>query len=111
MGTFFSKWGKWILVIGLVFSVFSVSTAGQATAKETVINKQLQALMFVQLTRLLGKLLVGLRLIQNSKPSQKHQITGIDLVLKGKMATYLGNTSRPQLPHRHQNLQRQKLCK
>ncbi|EJB3552944.1 C39 family peptidase [Listeria monocytogenes] len=42
MGTFFSKWGKWILVIGLVFSVFSVSTAGQAAAaKETVINKQM----------------------------------------------------------------------
>lgn len=41
MGTFFSKWGKWILVLGLVFSVFSVSTAGQAAAKETVINKQM----------------------------------------------------------------------
>ncbi|ENY5687141.1 C39 family peptidase [Listeria monocytogenes] len=41
MGTFFSKWGKWILVIALVFSVFSVSTAGQAAAKETVINKQM----------------------------------------------------------------------
>ncbi|MBC8921763.1 SH3 domain-containing protein, partial [Escherichia coli] len=41
MGNSFSKWGKWILVLGLMFSVFSVSTAGQAAAKETVINKQM----------------------------------------------------------------------
>lgn len=94
MGTFFSKWGKWILVLGLVFSVFSVSTAGQAAAKETVINKQMvttASLMFVQLIRLLGKLLAGLRTIQSSKRLQKHRTTGIALALKGKTATYLGN--------------------
>lgn len=40
--------------------------------------------MFVQLIRLLGKLLVGLRAIQSSKRLLKHRITGIDLVLKEK---------------------------
>ncbi|MBF2599888.1 C39 family peptidase [Listeria seeligeri] len=41
MGAIFSKWGKLLLVLGLVFSVFSVSTIGHAATKETVINKQM----------------------------------------------------------------------
>lgn len=41
MGDFFSKWGKMLLVLGLVLSIFSVSTTGQAAVKETVINKQM----------------------------------------------------------------------
>ncbi|ARM71657.1 hypothetical protein LMxysn_0022 [Listeria monocytogenes] len=41
MGDFFKTWGKFFLILGLVFSVFSVSTIGKAATKETIINKQM----------------------------------------------------------------------
>lgn len=106
--------GKWILVLGLMFSVFSVSTAGQAAAKETVINKQMvtTASLNVRSTNSTsGKVIGWLKSNTKFKAIAKTSNNWYRFSLKGKMATYLGNTSRPQLPRRHQNLQRQKLCK
>lgn len=86
--------GKWILVLGLVFSVFSVSTAGQAAAKETVINKQMvtTASLNVRSTNSTsGKVIGWLKNNTKFKAIAKHRTTGIALALKGKTATYLGN--------------------